>query len=61
MVWGATASTLRDNEAPLALLALDRADLELRDFEPPIGTDLLREFWDRHWSDRHRGAEAGAI
>ena len=49
--WGATASTLRDYEAPLARLALDHADLELADFEPPIGTERLREFWDRHWSE----------
>jgi integrase/recombinase XerD len=50
--WGATASTLRDYEAPLARLALDHADLELPDFEPPLGTERLREFWDLHWSDR---------
>ena len=50
--WGATATTLRDYEAPLALLALDHADLELQDFEPPIGTERLREFWDLHWADR---------
>lgn len=50
--WGATESTLRDYEAILARLCLDHADLELLDFEPPVGTERLREFWDRHWSDR---------
>ena len=50
--WGATPSTLRDYEAPLALLALDHADLELTDFEPPLGTERIREFWERHWGDR---------
>jgi len=34
--WGATAETLRDYEAILAKLALDHADLELSDFEPPV-------------------------
>ena len=38
--------TLRDYEAILAKLALDRADLELADFEPPVGTERLREFID---------------
>jgi site-specific recombinase XerC len=50
--WGATASTLRDYEAPLGRLALEFADLELHDFEPPVGTERLREFWDRGWADR---------
>jgi site-specific recombinase XerC len=50
--WGATPSTLRDYEAPLGLLALDHADLELGDFEPPLGTERLREFWERHWAER---------
>lgn len=50
--WGARPSTLRDYEAILARLALDHADLELRDFEPPVGTERVREFWARHWSDR---------
>jgi integrase len=49
--WGATDTTLRDYEAILARLALDHADLELSDFEPPVGTERLREFWDRHWGD----------
>jgi integrase len=50
--WGATASTLRDYEAILARLAIDHADLTLADFEPPVGTERIREFWDRHWAER---------
>src|SRR5581483_3692957 len=50
--WGATSTTLRDYEAPLARFALEHADLELHDFEPPVGTERLREFWDGGWGDR---------
>jgi integrase/recombinase XerD len=50
--WGATAETLRDYEAILAKLALDHADLELEDFEPPVGTERLREFIDNRWGDK---------
>jgi hypothetical protein len=50
--WGATADTLRDYEAILAKLALDHADLELSDFEPPVGTERLREFIDNRWGER---------
>lgn len=49
--WGATAETIRDYEATLAKLALDHADLELADFQPPVGTERVREFWDARWSD----------
>jgi integrase len=49
--FGATAESYRDYEAILAKLALDHADLELRDFEPPIGTQRLREFIDRRWGE----------
>jgi hypothetical protein len=49
--YGATPETLRDYEAILAKLALDHADLELADFEPPGGTSCLREFIDEHWGD----------
>jgi hypothetical protein len=48
---GATTETLRDYEAILAKLAIDHADLELHDFEPPIGTTRLREFIDARWGD----------
>ena len=49
--YGATAETLRDYEAILAKLAIDHADLELRDFEPPEGTTRLREFIDERWGE----------
>jgi integrase/recombinase XerC len=49
--YGATQETLRDYEAILAKLALDHADLELADFEPPAGTTCLREFIDERWGD----------
>lgn len=49
--YGATAETLRDYEAILAKLAIDHADLELADFEPPAGTTRLREFIDERWGD----------
>jgi integrase len=49
--YGATQETLRDYEAILAKLALDHADLELADFEPPAGTTCLRQFIDERWGD----------
>jgi integrase/recombinase XerC len=49
--YGATTETLRDYEAILAKLAIDHADLELRDLEPPNGTTRLREFIDERWGD----------
>ena len=42
---------MRDYEAVLAKLALDHADLRLPDFEPPIGTERLREFIDNRWGN----------
>jgi hypothetical protein len=59
--WGATADTLRDYEAILAKLALDHADLELRDFEPPVGTERLRDFIDNRWGDRTPRTRAKVI
>src|SRR5438067_10150040 len=49
--YGATSETLRDYEAILAKLAIDHADLELTDFEPPEGTTRLREFIDERWGE----------
>ena len=49
--YGATHETLRDYEAILAKLAIDHADLELADFEPPHGTTRIREFIDERWGD----------
>ena len=59
--YGATAQTLRDYEAILAKLAIDHADLELADFEPPIGTTRLREFIDTRWGDWGADAEEGSL
>lgn len=50
--WGATDTTLRDYEAILAKLALYFADLNLQDFEPPVGTERIREVWDHYWGDK---------
>jgi integrase len=49
--YGATRETLRDYEAILAKLAIEHADLELHDFEPPEGTTRLRAFIDERWGD----------
>jgi site-specific recombinase XerC len=39
-------------ESCLDKLARYFADLELEDFEPPVGTERLEEFLDAHWGDR---------
>ena len=49
-----TTESYRDYEACLDKLARHFADLELRDLEPPIGTERLEEFLDFQW-----GARAG--
>jgi integrase len=49
---GRHGRNLRDYEAILAKLALDHADLELSEFEPPVGTERLREFIDSRWGER---------
>jgi hypothetical protein len=60
--YGATVESIRDYEAILAKLALDHADLELRDFEPPVGTTRLREFIDARWGKgRAAHPEEGAL
>jgi integrase len=59
--WGATADTLRDYEAILGKLALDHADLELSDLEPPVGTERLREFIDNRWGERSPRTRAKVI
>lgn len=53
--YGATPETLRDYESILAKLAIDHADLELADFEPPVGTTRVREFIDSAGATLHRG------
>jgi len=50
--WGAQPETLRDYEAILARLSLYHPDRELAEFEPPEGTELLRQAWDHHWGDK---------
>lgn len=47
--WGATESTIRDYEAHLRNLALFFADLELKDLQPPVGIDRVREVIDHYW------------
>lgn len=42
----------RKYRAVLRLFALDHLDLELADFEPPVGTERVEEFMDRHWGDK---------
>lgn len=44
-----TDSSYRDYEGCLDKLARDFPDLELTDFEPPIGTQRLEEFLDNRW------------
>jgi integrase len=59
--WGATAETMRDYELILAKIALDYADLELSDFEPPVGTERLREFIHNRWGERTPRTRAKVI
>jgi site-specific recombinase XerC len=49
--WGASSETLRGYESVLARTSLYFADLELLEFNPPIGTERLRECWDHWWGD----------
>lgn len=44
-----TASSYRDYESGLDKLARHFPDLELEDFEPPVGTQRLEEFLDHQW------------
>jgi integrase len=58
MRWGRgswTASTYRDYEACGDKFAREFPDLELRDFEPPVGTERLEEFMDKLWGERAPG------
>jgi integrase/recombinase XerC len=50
--FGATESTLRDYEAILSKLARHFPARELSEFEPPEGTQLLRELIDSVWGER---------
>jgi integrase len=54
MRWGRgrwTKSTYRDYESTGDKLAREFPDLELRDFEPPVGTERLEEFLDKLWGE----------
>lgn len=44
-----TKGSYRKYEACLDKLARHFTDLELKDFEPPVGTQRLEEFMDAHW------------
>ncbi len=44
-----TPTSYRDYESGLDKLARHFADLELEDFEPPVGTQRLEEFLDAQW------------
>lgn len=46
-----TKDTYRAYETCLDKLARTFPDLELRDFEPPVGTERLEEFMDSLWGD----------
>lgn len=48
-----TAGSYRKYEAALDKLARYFPDLELKDFEPPIGTQRLEDFMDAHWGPDH--------
>ncbi len=47
--WGATKETMDSYEPPLAKLALQHPGLTIKDFEPPAGTERLREFLASNW------------
>jgi integrase len=47
-----TAGSYRKYEGALDKLARYFPDLELADFEPPVGTDRLEEFMDETWGPR---------
>lgn len=44
-----TKGSDRQYTGTLAVLAAQHLDLELKDFEPPVGTERLEEFLDRNW------------
>jgi integrase/recombinase XerC len=46
-----TPDTYRSYEACLDKLAREFPDLEIQDFEPPIGTQRIEEFMDKLWGD----------
>lgn len=59
--YGASEGTIRAYEAVLARLAIDHADLELVDFEPPMGTERLRDFVLLHYGTSSAATRASRI
>ncbi|MCW3018552.1 MAG: xerC [Solirubrobacterales bacterium] len=47
-----TDDSYRDYEAGLDKLARHFPDLQVGDFEPPLGTERLEEFLDHRWGDK---------
>lgn len=47
-----TPASYRDVESSLDKLARHFADLELDDFEPPIGTERIEEFLEHQWGSK---------
>jgi integrase len=50
-----TDASYRGYESSLDKLARHFADLELADFEPPVGTERLEEYLDHHWGSNPPG------
>jgi integrase len=48
-----TKGSYRKYESALDKLARYFSDLEVKDFEPPVGTERLEEFMDVHWGPDH--------
>jgi integrase len=48
-----TKGSYRKYESCLDKLARFFPDLEIKDFEPPVGTERLEEFMDVHWGPEH--------
>jgi integrase len=50
-----TDASMRAYESSLDKLARHFADLELADFEPPVGTERIEEYLDEHWGQKAPG------
>lgn len=53
--YGARERSVESYESTFSRLAIFHADLAFSDFEPPIGTERLREFIDHFWGDAAPG------
>jgi site-specific recombinase XerC len=51
-----TPTTYRDYESTLDKLARFFPDLEIKDFEPPVGTQRLEEFMEAQWGEGAPGS-----